>query len=382
MKYYYDSDNLGSNLETDDLREILTPKAQTLAKEIGRALFRDITFYWTRRNTLGFVFADFDFDFELQTGAYKRLIGKGEKEILESIKDHYRCLVVSRTLGTNFRVFKLDNDNLGLAVNLNYFKEFLSVIRDSKNTVRLFLYKFDTPQQEALIRGWLKNYASFEEISKEALVNNIDTMIDVINKHKITNADDLDKLITIARAAGGQIQSNYEFFEKKLDSFKGLIDGDCDELEVRDFLFNQLWILDFQYMSYSKKKEEKIPIGDIDISLLNDELGIQRAVVVELKRPSKQIVSNHYRGEDKPVIVSEVGKAISQTIHYLEMKKSPYHNLRGIVLIGRKGDLKNEFLKTFNSYLHGIEVLTYDDVYERARDVIDLFKSNQATLLT
>lgn len=116
--------------------------------------------------------------------------------------------------------------------------------------------------------------------------------------------------------------------------------------------------------------------------MLNDELGIQRAVVVELKRPSKQIVSNHYRGEDKPVIVSEVGKAISQTIHYLEMKKSPYHNLRGIVLIGRKGDLKNEFLKTFNSYLHGIEVLTYDDVYERARDVIDLFKSNQATLLT
>ena len=266
--------------------------------------------------------------------------------------------MVSKTIGKNFRVFKLGSDELGIAVNLNYFKDFLNVIRDGKNTVRLFLYKFKTQQQEDLIRGWLKNYASFEEISKEALVSNIDTMIDVINKHKITNADDLDKLITIARAAGGQIQANCEFFENKLAAFKALIDSDTNEIEVRDFLFNQLWILDFQYMSYSKKKEEKISIGDIDISLLNDEIGIQRVVVVELKRPSKQTISNNYRGENKPVIVSEVGKAISQTIHYLEMKKSPYRNLRGIVIIGRKGELKKEFLKTFNSYLHGIEVLT------------------------
>jgi hypothetical protein len=378
MKYYYDPKSSGSNIGTDDLRELLTPKAQSLAIEIRRALYKGINFYWTRRDTLGFVFADFDF--ETETGNYTRLIGKGEKDIFESIRDSYCCLVVSKTLEKNFRIFKLGTE-FGIAVNLNYFKDFMNVIRDSKNTVRLFLYKFKTQQQEELIRGWLKNYASFDEISKESLIDNIDSMIDIINKHKITNANDLDKLITIARAAGGQIQSNYEFFENNLNAFKTLIDSNTDETKVRDFLFNQLWILDFQYMSYSKKKEEKVPIGDIDISLLNDELGIQRAVIVELKRPSKQTLSYNYRGEDKPVIVSEVGKAISQTIHYLEMKKSPYRNLRGIVIIGRKGELKDEFLKTFNAYLHGIEVLTYDDIYERAREVINLFKTNRESLI-
>jgi hypothetical protein len=265
MKYYYDPNN-SSSLSTEDLQEVLASKARLLATEISKSLFKDIAFYWTRRDTLGFVFADFNF--ETETGSYKRLIGKGEKDIFESIKEYYRCLVVSQTLGKNFRVFKMGADDLGIAVNLNYFKEFLSVIRDSKNTVHLFLYKFKTQQQEELIRGWLKNYASFEEISKEALVSNIDSMIDVINKHKITNPDDLDKLITLARAAGGQIQSNYEFFERKLSEFKSLIDNDSKELEVRDFLFNQLWILDFQYMSHSKKKEEKVGVGDIDISLL------------------------------------------------------------------------------------------------------------------
>lgn len=129
-----------------------------------------------------------------------------------------------------------------------------------------------------------------------------------------------------------------------------------------------------------KKKEEEVSTGDIDISLLNDELGIERAVVVELKRPFKQLVTDTYRGKDKPVIVSEVGKAISQAIHYLETKKSPYRSLKGLVIIGRKGDLKDGFTKTFNSYLHGIEVLTYDDIYERAKDVIDIFKSNQESL--
>jgi hypothetical protein len=58
------------------------------------------------------------------------------------------------------------------------------------------------------------------------------------------------------------------------------------------------------------------------------------------------------------------------------MKKSPYRSIRGIVIIGRKGELKKDFLKTFNAYLHGIEVLTYDDIYERAIDVIELFKTN------
>ena len=75
--------------------------------------------------------------------------------------------------------------------------------------------------------------------------------------------------------------------------------------------------------------------------------------------------------------MAEVGKAISQTIHYLESKKGPYKLLKGIVIIGRKREIEDKFIETFNSYLHGIEVLTYDDIYDNTRKIIDIFKSNE-----
>jgi ribosomal protein L19 len=377
MKYYYDPECFKSFMKLKELKDLVSIKAQPLADKISQALFKEIKFYWTRRDTLGFVFTDFDYQTGKSFGStHKKLIGKGEKDLFKNIRDDYVCLVMSRTQDKNFREFNIGNEK-GLVVNIDYFKEFLNIIRNSKNTVRFFLYRFETKQQEELIRGWLRNYGKFEEISKEARIEDIDAMIDVINKQKIDKATDLDRLITLARATGKHIQSNYQYFEKKLSEFKSKIDGNADEIQVRAFMFENIWLLDFQYMNYKKKKEEEVSTGGIDISLLKDELGISQAVVVELKKPSAPVVTEKYRGIEKPAILAEVGKAISQTIHYLEPKKNSYRTLRGLVIIGRKTGIKDEFLQTFNTYLHGIEVLTYDDLYKKAKDVIDVFKSNQ-----
>lgn len=377
MKYYYDPERFKGSIKLKELKDLVSIKAKPLAAEISKALFKDINYYWTRRDTLGFVFTDFEYETGKSFGStHKKLIGKGEKDLFKNIRDDYVCLVMSRTEDKNFREVKIGSEK-GLVVNIDYFKEFLNIIRNSKNTVRLFLYKFETKQQEELIRGWLRNSSIFEEIRKEARIEDIDAMIAVINKHKIDKATDLDKLITLARATGEKIKSNYQYFENKLSEFKSKIDGNADETQVRDFMFENIWLLDFQYMSYSKKKEEEVSTGEIDISLLKDEFGMGQAVVVELKKLSKPVVTEKYRGIEKPAILAEVGKAISQTIHYLEQKKSPYRRLRGVVIIGRKTGTKEEFLGTFNTYLHGIEVLTYDDIYKKAEDVIDVFKSMQ-----
>ena len=155
-------------------------KARSLAVNLSQALFKDISYYWTTRNTFGYVFTDFEFT----RTSYERVIGKGERDLFENTKNDYLCLVLSKTLDKNFRVFNLER-HLGIMININYFKEFLTIIRDRKNTVKLFLYKFSTQSQEELIRNWLRNYTNFEEIRKETLVENIDSMIDVIKKHKI-----------------------------------------------------------------------------------------------------------------------------------------------------------------------------------------------------
>jgi hypothetical protein len=373
MKYYYNLESFKSSVKLEELKDKVSIKAQPLSAKISEALLKEIKYYWTRRDTLGFVFTDFEYTSD--TG-YKKLIGKGEKDLFKNIKDEYVCVVMSRTQDKNFREFSIENEK-GLVININYFKEFLNVIRNSKNTVRLFLYRFETKQQEELIRGWLRNYSKFEEVKKEAGIEDIDALIDVIKKHKIDKAAVLDKLITIARATAERIRSDYPFFENKLSEFKSKIDGDVSENQVRDFIFDNIWLLDFQYMSYKKQKEEELSTGDIDISLLKDELNISRAVVVELKKPSKPVVTEKYRGIEKPAILAEVGKAISQTINYVELKKCPYKTTRGIVIIGRKTGVKEEFLKIFNSYLHGIEVLTYDDIHERAKNVVDVFKQEK-----
>lgn len=377
MKYYYNPERFRSSMKLKELKDLVSTRAQPLAARISEVLFKEIKYYWTRRDTLGFVFTDFEYETgTLSEISYKRLIGKGEKDLFKSIRDDYVCLVMSRTQDKNFREINIDNEK-GLVVNIDYFKEFLNIIRDSKNTVRLFLYKFEKKQQEELVRRWLRNYGSFEEIREKARIEDTDAMIDVIKKFNIDNASDLDRLVTIGRATGEKIKSNYQFFEKKLSEFRSKIDGDVNEIQVRDFMFQNIWLLDFQYMNYKKKKEEELSTGEVDISLLKDDLDISRAVVVELKKPSRQVVTENYRGIEKPAILAEVGKAISQTINYVELKKCPYKTTRGMVIIGRRTGVKEKFLEIFNSYLHGIEVLTYDDIYQRARDVIDAFRPKQ-----
>lgn len=364
-------------MKLEDLKNLVRAKAQPLAAKISEAWpFKEIKYYWTRRDTLGFVLTDFEYETGKSESAHKKLIGKGEKDLYKNIRDDYVCLVLSRTQDKNFRELNIGSDK-ALVVNIDYFKEFLNIIRNSKNTVKLFLHKLEK-QHEEFIRGWLRNSTMFQEIMKEAHIPDIDAIIDlIINKYNIDKAADLEKLITLGKATGKKIESNYQYFEKKLNEFKLKIDENVDETQIRDFIYNNIWLLDFQYMTFSKEKEEKVPTGEIDISLLKDTYGMGQAVVVELKKSSKPVMTDKYRGIDKPVIRAEVGKAVSQTIHYIERTKKGYRQPRGIIIIGRETGMEEDFLDTFNNYLHGIEVLTYDRIYRKTKEVIDVFKSSQ-----
>lgn len=76
------------------------------------------------------------------------------------------------------------------------------------------------------------------------------------------------------------------------------------------------------------------------------------------------------------MILAEVGKALSQITHYLENQKKSGISLHGIVIIGRRKDLKDYFIDQFNQYLHGIEIVTFDELYDKAKNTIDAFKNN------
>lgn len=309
---------------------------------------------------------------------YERLIGRGEKDLFAKTKDDCHFVVISKTLDRNFKRIKL-GDYPGLVVNLNYYKEFLTIIRNRKKTVELFLQKL-SKEEENLIRNWLRSYERYEEVKEEeARIYDVERIIEVLRKYKIESASDLQRIITVAKASGGKIPESWEFFEPVLIKFKWLIDGDYPEIELRNFLFENPWLIDFSFLRYQKYKEEPTGVGDIDISFYKDEMGIEKVCIVELKKASEPITSEKYRGKEKPVILAEVGKALPQTMHYIKDLKRKKRIIKGIVIVGRRKEVKDWFIDQFNHYLHGIEVKTYDDLHKRAEEIIETFKGQHAS---
>jgi len=58
----------------------------------------------------------------------------------------------------------------------------------------------------------------------------------------------------------------------------------------------------------------------------------------------------------------------------MEETKVKNIHLEGYVIIGRNKEIKDNFLKKFNEYLHGIKLRTFDDLYDDAKATISMFK--------
>jgi hypothetical protein len=350
-------------------------QAEGIAQHVANKLHQTIELVWTRRDTFGYVLTDF----EDRRKKHERLIGKGEIDLFRNLRGTYYCVVLSKKIDRNFKEFEIDGRRC-IRVNLAYFKEFLSVIRDRSRTVGLFLYRFSSNNEEELVRRWLRSYSSYEEVRKEADLKDTDAITQIIDRFGVKNPEDLEQLITIARAANGQIRKNATYFRHRLDEFKAKVHGDASEDDLQQSLFNNLWLLDFQYLGYHKVKEEPTGVGNADITLYKDSYGIERLVLIEMKKPTKKLTETSYRGPKKPVIRAEVGKAISQAIHYLDRMKKSNRTATGIVIFGRKMDDRDGFIDRFNQYLHGVQVMTYDEICARAEVTIDAFDTPAPTM--
>ena len=75
---------------------------------------------------------------------------------------------------------------------------------------------------------------------------------------------------------------------------------------------------------------------------------------------------------NKEAVRSEIGKALSQLIHYLEATKKPYQIQNGLLIIGREP--QEPFVDIFNTYLHGIQIKTYKQIIEDCGQTINAFK--------
>jgi hypothetical protein len=191
------------------------------------------------------------------------------------------------------------------------------------------------------------------------------------NQSLKTTIRELRKFLKDSRV---QIMGDYE---KTLSDFKNKLEKSKKESDLQIFLADNPWLLGLEYENC--KPQKIVPGGRYDFYL---ERYDGFADIVEIKTPSDEIFDK--RGK----MTSKFGKALQQIIEYIDeaivwrdskhlTKKLDLNFLKpkGILVIGRRGD--KEKLEDLMYYLHGIEVLTYDDVYDRAKTIVGRMKTTK-----
>jgi len=165
-----------------------------------------------------------------------------------------------------------------------------------------------------------------------------------------------------------------------LTRLRELIESDALEHEFQTILDQNWWMLGSHYLERIERRHWT-PEETVDIMLRTADNYFD---IIELKRSSASVLKKDH---GHWIVSSEVNDAVNQAAHYLsEIEKTqtyiferyrvnPY-KLKAKVLIGHLGDeidleQKRQALRMYNSHLHRIEVLTYDQLAAIGQNVID-----------
>lgn len=233
---------------------------------------------------------------------------------------------------------------------ISVLKQFLDEIKLCNNDLS---YKIQTSNNDC-------NRAISKSDFLQLIENNIDSI------------DDYYKLINIKKR------------EQAILELEKIIKGEFkNEVFIQKFLKKNLWLFGSEYCTFVE--EEKINSENILDGIpknLEDFIDI-----IEVKLPTAELF--HYDSNHKNYYSSsELTKAIAQTQNYIfELEKMISNNKyqddnncvitrpRGIILIGTKNELNDEerqYLRILNSSYHNIQVLTYQQLLLRAKNMLNL----------
>jgi len=377
MSYYYNPNDFDQNKNSHDLQDNVSDKiVEDIRKKIEDEFQQYTQPCWVHRATFGFVFTDFTFTHSRKE---KNPIGRGQSHLFEKLKKYYCVLLSKENLPRNFEPFKIDGKDC-IYLNITYFKKFRDVITDPVKTAELFLYDYKSKEYAEFIKRWITGSGEVKEVPVPVKTADFDEIEKIFQENQIKSPEDLEQRLRLSKISKKSIEYDNAYFESRLEKFKNKYENGVDEREIQDDIFKDIWILDFKFMDYMKEKEHPTSIGNIDIFLKKREWDekTNKMCVVEFKNPKKRLTSEKDR-KDKAAILSEVGRALSQTMHYIEnLSTDPYTDVEGLVVVGRKINEIDEFLTTFNKYLHGIKVVSFDDLYKKQKTILTALKnSNQ-----
>ena len=208
-------------------------------------------------------------------------------------------------------------------------------------------------------------------------------------EHQKETIDELLK--QAAKLREQKFEINLEEFKKDISELKNLLEDNSREKDLQNWLYEHPWVFGPTYIDNSKEEINRIG-NRIDFFMQRYDTFYD---IFELKLPS----CNLFVGEkDETNIQQELSRkfnisadlkdAISQVIGYLEQfekdKENVYyekhvdiHKPRGIIVIGRSEKDEVRTIKTLNSYFTNIDICTYDNILEMAKNFVKLIENRQ-----
>ena len=298
-----------------------------------------------------------------------REIGKRKQNIIKWLDD--KILIDEYQIQTGKLWFKIQ-----LAKDKNTTKKYLRAIRAGQSLTIKNKKEF-APFLSALTVG-AKKHGWYDKTTSND--TSIQQLYDFAAMHKHDKTKIRELLDKISELRTQLINADIPKYTAKLKEFKALYEKDPLEKELQKFLESNLWIFGDLYTS-----QKSISFNFAQFPLFDNKLDffLQRYDgfydIVEIKRSGVSL----FTGTDAALkreapITKEVKDAISQIIDYLEsaiMMKSALseyneqikiHKPKGVIIIGRGNKRYDKQITTLNDYLNGIQVLTYDALYEKA----------------
>lgn len=195
-------------------------------------------------------------------------------------------------------------------------------------------------------------------------------------KTNIKSTDDFYKLISIQK------------MDLAINTLENIINGNYkNEVEIQHFLKENLWMFGNDY-SYIIENSVVNAQNILDMIPQNFESYID---IIEVKLPKEKLF-NFDNDHNNYYSTSHLTKAIAQTQNYifeLEKKTSDelYQNKNNCKVIKPKGTIlfgshpqlnehEQQYLRILNSSYHNLKIITYQQLLEKAKNTLQIWKNN------
>lgn len=359
LKIPYNSDEYirpNGTFYTDKFKKNTKSKADNLAKNLSLSSgIGRLKTYWTTISAFGWIFCDYE-----PEKAGSSILGSGGKNLAKLLKQEYRYVILSMFIDSNIEEFDYQNKK-GLIINISFFKEFVKVFSSPAKRAELFTYQFKSETELLIVKRWMNSRPSnLKQEDKKMSSRDILKSLNEDKQFFTSNSNTSRALEIIQRQS---VISQHDNMKDSLNKFRKMIDNTkTSEMEINKFLLENIWIISFDYANLDTKKDK-----DYDIHIADKKWNLGRDIVIELKKAYTKTQGKYSSRHE--VISAEVGKAISQCINYMEKEKEMFE--KGIVILGRTPE---KAIKRMDKYLHNIELMTYNMVYQKAKRVIEFLE--------